>query len=336
MQDSIGHRQQLLVQCVERMSDDDANEFVHDVVNTHIANAHIEQCVFEINELYGNTKGEDAKVRTTKSIQRFFQRHFLKLAPFVECQWGSRSVVFLVGQVKPHVVKLLVEECTVHGNRTLLPSKASAVEYEEKVLRYVSDKLGESIFFPRYYKHEEFIVDDARVHLLHMTCHGPLNLLQWRAALEAAPHRRLEKIRHVLACLALGLSDLHNVGVAHRDLKLENVVVGNEPEVPVIVDYGNAVLDAAPIFTKEDVRAYCGLVGALLTYPAAARLEDDAMGLPYRLGNVATLEDLARLGDDAGGAVVRPSMHHIADCLRGWIHPDVVEVCGQLWAPLQR
>lgn len=61
-----------------------------------------------------------------------------------------------------------------------------------------------------------------------------------------------------------GVTYLHSMGLAHRDLKLDNVVV-NEHGIMKIIDFGSAVVFKYP-FENEIVMA-TGKLGSLLTFP---------------------------------------------------------------------
>ena len=65
-----------------------------------------------------------------------------------------------------------------------------------------------------------------------------------------------ERVAEIAYQMALGMNYLHNYGIVHRDLKLENVMMTDttEQSVPKLVDFGLAKI----IEPEAQTNSYCG------------------------------------------------------------------------------
>jgi serine/threonine-protein kinase len=73
---------------------------------------------------------------------------------------------------------------------------------------------------------------------------SPFNTWRWETQ---APLRRMVR---VLSELALVLAELHERGVFHRDLKADNVLVGEEDDKPILIDFGAVWLPGTYTLTR--------------------------------------------------------------------------------------
>ena len=63
----------------------------------------------------------------------------------------------------------------------------------------------------------------------------------------------LFKLRDWMAQILTGLQHLHDIGMIHRDVKLDNVLIDIESDIVKLADFGIAILEGE----SDDGKSYC-------------------------------------------------------------------------------
>lgn len=130
----------------------------------------------------------------------------------------------------------------------------------------------------------------------------------------------------LVAALATTVADLHDLGVAHRRISADHVLIANDGR-PVLCGFGEAMLDADAGSCAEDVAGLGALLAEILDG------HDDVVPVPAsRLGRKGAWTGYQRrallnLADQASAdeAVMRPSARQLAQSIRSTV-PDAVLV----------
>ena len=128
-------------------------------------------------------------------------------------------------------------------SRTKLPDYKSyqRLNREIKVLSFLSH--------PNITRFIEVLTDESFFYIITEFCFG-INLLEFaRKTLNID----IDVIRYILKQILLALSYLHSVGICHRDLKLENIIISNNKNIKLI-DFGLCGFDS-PFSMRE---TFCG------------------------------------------------------------------------------
>jgi serine/threonine protein kinase len=48
----------------------------------------------------------------------------------------------------------------------------------------------------------------------------------------------MENLKHIFKCVINALVYLHSLSIAHRDIKLDNIVISNDLEMVKFIDFG--------------------------------------------------------------------------------------------------
>jgi serine/threonine protein kinase len=115
--------------------------------------------------------------------------------------------------------------------------------------------------FPHACRLEGIFADEQHVYAVtELATHG--DLFEWGSRLPADPATRELEVAPVAAQLCVAVRQLHELGLAHRDISMENVVLsaGFQPGAPLqlkLIDFGMSALGRVQQGAGAGKRSYC-------------------------------------------------------------------------------